>query len=88
MEGPRSRPKPGNGSRLPERLRGVLLPEISRIFDLVDHTGLPEAFWQEELRVGRLRGRFVGGGQGWLIHRHAVAEWLNAAGMAEANNDA
>jgi hypothetical protein len=63
---------------LPPRLRGVLLPEICRVADLVEHTGLPPTFWCDELDAGRLRGRRLHGTDDWLIHRHAVVQWLTS----------
>ena len=63
-------------SRLPDRLRGILLPEISRPADLAGHTGLPEEWFVEELETGRLPGlKLV---DEWLVHRRAVQVWLGA----------
>ena len=65
-----------SSSRLPERLRGVLLPEISRPSDLAEHTGLPKEWFIHELEAGRLAGlKLV---DEWLVHRRAVQTWLRA----------
>jgi hypothetical protein len=59
---------------LREKLRGVVLPEISRLRDLADHTGLPESWFLVELESGRLAGlRLV---NEWLVHKRAVERWL------------
>jgi len=61
---------------LPERLRGVVLPEISRIHDLATHTGLPGEWFVAELKSGRLPGIKVA--DEWLVHRRAIEHWLRA----------
>jgi len=59
---------------LRDKLRGVVLPEISRVRDLADHTGLPESCFLAELESGRLAGlRLV---NEWLVHKRAVERWL------------
>ena len=63
-----------DAQRLPERLRGVILPEICRISDLVQHTGLPDGVFLEEVESGRLPGIKLAGD--WLIHRRAIERWV------------
>lgn len=63
-----------DAQRLPERLRGVILPEISRLSDLVQHTGLPARWFLAELESGRLPGIRLAGE--WLVHRRAIEQWV------------
>ena len=69
---------PDHDSSLPERLRGVILPEIARIRDLADHTGLPAEWFHAELEAGRLPGLQLHGE--WLVHRRALEAWLRTDG--------
>ena len=79
MKQPKSLPGPEGESpqsvqALPSALQGLVLPEICRVEQLSEISGLSPFDIERELRAGSLPGRRVGAT--WLIHRRAVMSWL------------